>query len=103
MEEYNSVLLDGIATCDPTTRGMSEKGESIARFAIRIKVNTIAGDYCDTVPVTVPVTVIAANLVKKCMDLLKENTKVRIVGRLAVAEMDWCVIADHIEIKNLQL
>ena len=99
MEEHNSVLLDGIATCDPTTRSMSEKDESIARFAIRIKVNTIAGDYCDTVPVTV----IAANLVKKCMDLLKENMKVRIVGRLAVAEMDWCVIADHIEIKNLQL
>ncbi len=99
MEECNSVLLDGVATCDPTTRGVSEKGETIARFTIRIKVNTIAGDYCDTVPVTV----IAANLVKKCMDLLKENMKVRVVGRLAVTKADWCVIADHVEIKNLPL
>ena len=98
MENYNSVLLDGALACDPI-EGVSEKGTPTANFALLINVNTVAGNYCDTAPVKV----ISNNLVTKCMDLLKEDAQVRVVGRLAITDIDWCIVADHIEIKHLQL
>ena len=100
MEDYNSVLLDGMLNSDPI-RGMVQKGEccSTARFALCIKVNTIAGSYCDNAPVKV----FAEKLVEKCMCLLKKGMMIRVVGRLSVTSDEWFIIADHIEIKNLQL
>ena len=92
MNSLNSVLIEGNLTADPIER------DGICRFKIESNRYHKQDNEHQRETICVPIE-ITGGMADRCMEYLKENSSVRVVGRIKQDGDKLIIYAEHVEFK----